>query len=211
MAFIPLIGLVGESVIEAVNGEPLGTFPGAVLYFLTYSLLSYFDGDKLEKSGYPRTNRWWVFFVPAYIFLRAKKLRQFPLYGIIWCLCFVAAPVISDEMAASSDAGVSEPSLIEIVRDNAPEGAHGKTIGTIIATILTEPEWEAFAGGDGEQYVNVTGGMIPSGETVVIQFVVTGKSFSVKGLTVNGFPVKDERIINEMRSMLNTGQAKKAA
>ncbi|MBO9604434.1 MAG: DUF4339 domain-containing protein [Paenibacillaceae bacterium] len=209
MAFIPIIGSFAEFVVQTVQGEPLGGLTAALLYFLVYTVFVQYDTKQLEKSGYPRASRWWVLLVPVYLFRRAKKLRQFPLYAIIWFVCFiVAGAMTSDDWSTAG--GSSEKSLIQAVQNSTLDDAPERTIGTAVAGVLAEPRWEAFTGDDGGQYVNVTGSMIPSGEEVVLQFLVEDDEIFVHSLAVNGWFVKDEDLMAELRSLLR-GKARWAA
>jgi hypothetical protein len=49
------------------------------------------DERQLKRAGY--ADKWLtllgILLAPAYLFLRANRLRQFPSYGIVWIACFI--------------------------------------------------------------------------------------------------------------------------
>lgn len=49
------------------------------------------DEQQLKRAGY--ADKWLtifgIFFAPAYLFLRAKRLKQTPYYGFVWIVVFV--------------------------------------------------------------------------------------------------------------------------
>ncbi|MGJ4905501.1 DUF4339 domain-containing protein [Bradyrhizobium sp. HKCCYLS2058] len=55
------------------------------------------DERQLKRAGY--ADRWLTLFgillAPVYLFLRAKRLRQFPSYGIVWVACFIVSFLMS--------------------------------------------------------------------------------------------------------------------
>jgi hypothetical protein len=56
-----------------------------------YALFGLLDERRLKKAGH--SSKYMpllaVLLVPVYLFTRAKRLRQFPYYGIVWAVCFV--------------------------------------------------------------------------------------------------------------------------
>ncbi|WP_316197851.1 DUF4339 domain-containing protein [Bradyrhizobium sp. SZCCHNS2002] len=55
------------------------------------------DERQLKRAGY--ADKWLTLFgillAPVYLFLRAKRLRQFPSYGIVWVACFIISLLMS--------------------------------------------------------------------------------------------------------------------
>jgi hypothetical protein len=55
------------------------------------------DERQLKRAGY--SDKWLtvsgILLAPAYLFLRAKRLRQFPSYGIVWVACFIISILMS--------------------------------------------------------------------------------------------------------------------
>ncbi|MGJ4899129.1 DUF4339 domain-containing protein [Bradyrhizobium oligotrophicum] len=55
------------------------------------------DERQLKRAGY--FDKWLtlsgILLAPVYLFLRAKRLRQFPSYGIAWAVCFVISILMS--------------------------------------------------------------------------------------------------------------------
>jgi GYF domain 2 len=59
--------------------------------------LGLLDERQLKRAGY--ADKWLTLFgillAPVYLFLRAKRLRQFPSYGIVWVACFIIGFLLS--------------------------------------------------------------------------------------------------------------------
>lgn len=55
------------------------------------------DERQLRRAGY--ADKWLTLFgillAPVYLFLRAKRMRQFPSYGIVWVACFILSILMS--------------------------------------------------------------------------------------------------------------------
>lgn len=75
-----------------------------VLGFLSFlvpagvnAALCLMDERQLKRAGY--SNKWLTLFgivlAPVYLFLRAKRLRQVPSYGIVWVACFILSILMS--------------------------------------------------------------------------------------------------------------------
>ena len=94
IAAVPVMGaFVIRSVTESSSAPPSFylIFAG---YFATYSLLSLRDANQIEKSGHSLKNirlAMWFWFVPVYLYKRAKVLGQSPNYLWCWIACFVLA------------------------------------------------------------------------------------------------------------------------
>lgn len=49
-----------------------------------YALFCSLDKNELQRSGHRTTPIWWFLIVPVYMFIRAYRLRQFPIYAILF-------------------------------------------------------------------------------------------------------------------------------
>jgi GYF domain 2 len=92
IAILPLvISLVDASLVEN-NAQPLKWYH---IMFINIPFLTW-DARRLNRAGY---NSGWILgagliFIPVYLFLRAKMLKQSPAYGIVWIICLVLAVLI---------------------------------------------------------------------------------------------------------------------
>jgi GYF domain 2 len=100
LAFVPIIGAILEKVIvEATHGSPPR---GAVIpaTWITYSILALIDEKKIENSrrnlSQDRLVVWAILFIPAYLFLRARALRQSFTYFYVWVFAFILGVVINN-------------------------------------------------------------------------------------------------------------------
>jgi hypothetical protein len=61
------------------------------------AILCLWDERQIRKAGY--ADGWLTFFgmflAPVYLFLRARRLKTFPSYGIGWIASFLVAVVIA--------------------------------------------------------------------------------------------------------------------
>jgi len=114
LAILPLvIGIIDASIAQSnqeaaarslVLGFPYN--PGRELPWiiptLINSILGWLDERRLRKAGYG--SNWLlaaaVLFVPAYLFARARRLKQRPTYAIFWLITVVVALLL--EGAANS-------------------------------------------------------------------------------------------------------------
>lgn len=86
LAFMPIIG----SIIEYIVARALGGGSQS-LWFITFFLnvwLCRLDEKRLKKAGYDTSSMGATWFVPAYLFRRAKYLKQNYAYAIMWCVTF---------------------------------------------------------------------------------------------------------------------------
>ena len=105
VALLPVIAEVLKQIMVASLGHPFGPFAQIAydenlkiikgvfpILFLAANIgLCWKDEALLAKSGYNTKNMMWaaVFLVPAYLFWRANKLKQFPWYAITWFVAVI--------------------------------------------------------------------------------------------------------------------------
>jgi hypothetical protein len=88
VAFLPILGTLLEYLIaEMTKSDPHN------LWFITICLnivICVADEKVLKNAGHD-TNKFgrWAWFVPGYLFKRARALNQTPGYFIAWMICFV--------------------------------------------------------------------------------------------------------------------------
>ena len=86
LAFMPILG----SIIECMVAVFIGVGSES-LWFITLGLniwLCSLDEKKLKAAGYNTQNVGSAWFIPAYLFKRAKMLQQSNGYAIVWCITF---------------------------------------------------------------------------------------------------------------------------
>jgi hypothetical protein len=103
IAIAPLGYMLLTGAIQAYELEnPYEDHPIlALISFLVPALvnaaLCLADERQLKRAGY--FDKWLtlsgILLAPVYLFLRAKRLRQFPSYGIAWVACFVISILMS--------------------------------------------------------------------------------------------------------------------
>lgn len=111
VAFLPLVFAIvdysiGEFYLESHGVSPRDILIGRGLVMnsiravysvpwwvvlIANSLLCIWDERRLNKAGYDTNNLVWaaLLFVPAYLFVRAKRLQQTPSYAVVWVIAFV--------------------------------------------------------------------------------------------------------------------------
>jgi hypothetical protein len=67
------------------------------------AILCLLDEIQLKKAGYAAgwITLFAVILAPAYLFLRAQRLKQTPTYGYVWIACFIASIVLQSVNGAS--------------------------------------------------------------------------------------------------------------
>jgi hypothetical protein len=98
LAFAPLIGYFLEAFVASmIHGGNEFAIQVAMqnneYWFVTLVLniaLSIFDEKKLKNAGH-NTDKFkgWIWFVPVYLYQRAKTTKQNLAYFIVWIVCFV--------------------------------------------------------------------------------------------------------------------------
>jgi hypothetical protein len=87
LAFAPLLGIVIAVFLTSV-GVPKGIATWSTLALNI--ILSYMDNARLKKAGVTVGGPG-AFLVPVYLFARASRLGQKPIYAIVWIIAFVIA------------------------------------------------------------------------------------------------------------------------
>lgn len=98
LAFAPILGYFLEAVAASfVYGDNNWLADKALasneFWFITLVLnigLSYFDERRLQRAGHNTDKfRGWIWFVPVYLYQRAKWMKQNLAYFIVWIVCFL--------------------------------------------------------------------------------------------------------------------------
>ncbi|MCK1389005.1 DUF4339 domain-containing protein [Bradyrhizobium sp. 21] len=105
LAFAPLAYLfVDIALLNYQNSHPAGDeFFDAFLSplswlvpLLTNAALCLVDTEQLKRAGY--SSGWLTFFAlllaPVYLFVRAQRLRQTPIYGFVWIASFIVSIIL---------------------------------------------------------------------------------------------------------------------
>ena len=123
-ALVPLIGLAVQKVIEAqTSGIDSNVLPLLLLgYGVSYAVLGYLDARQIELSGrsndFTVLNRdflalnWLLVVAPAYLFQRARALREKQLLLGVWIAAFIGSIFIQDPLILKNGVylGVGIPS-----------------------------------------------------------------------------------------------------
>jgi hypothetical protein len=93
-----LAGWRDAEIMENPYGDhSLAQFVSLGVPLVLNAALCLLDERQLKRAGY--ADKWLTLFgillAPAYLFLRAKRLQQFPSYGIVWVACFVISILMS--------------------------------------------------------------------------------------------------------------------
>jgi len=92
VAFLPLILLPFSWNLS--EQDALGI--GLLVPLAAYALFIWLDERALKNAGYViKGGLFWLLLVPVYLFVRAKRTKQIPLYGIVWLVCFVISMFLS--------------------------------------------------------------------------------------------------------------------
>jgi hypothetical protein len=97
LAFAPIIGYFLETAFSYVVNNSDTAADAAMTdskyWFITLALnigLSYFDEGRLQRAGYDTSKfKAIAWFVPGYLYKRAKALNQSLGYFVVWMVCFV--------------------------------------------------------------------------------------------------------------------------
>ncbi len=96
---VPLIGSFVEHIIQS-NGEDI---TGAIVaYFIANSLFCYLDEKSIRNSGRKTPVSWGIgsLLVPAYLFIRAKRLGKSQITLMAWIAALIAAAYIPQTMGS---------------------------------------------------------------------------------------------------------------
>lgn len=89
LAFAPLIGEFLQQMIAEITGTA-----SADLFYVTIVLnifLSYLDSKEVHKAGFKGKllDESWI--IPAYLYERARILKQSPTYLWVWIVCLIVS------------------------------------------------------------------------------------------------------------------------
>lgn len=98
IGYMMLSGIIQAYELEIpYEDHPLLTLINFCVPALMNAALCLGDERQLKRAGY--FDKWLtvsgVLLAPAYLFLRAKRLQQFPSYGIVWVACFIVSILMS--------------------------------------------------------------------------------------------------------------------
>ena len=91
-------------IVQFVDGNPVYDPPFLahlalltwLIPLLTNATLCLIDASQLKRAGY--SSGWMMLFAlllaPAYLFMRARRLRQTPSYGYVWIASFIVSIVL---------------------------------------------------------------------------------------------------------------------
>lgn len=98
IGYVLLTGWRDAEILEDPYGDhSFIQFIALVIPLMLNATLCLLDERQLKQAGY--ADKWLTLFgvllAPVYLFLRAKRLRQFPSYGIVWVILFVVSLLMS--------------------------------------------------------------------------------------------------------------------
>jgi len=102
---VPLVGVIVELATGLGGGEALG------LYLIANIVCCVLDERRLKAAGHEAPSSGWAVLVPAYLWMRAGRLRQKPLYFWGW----IAAFALSVMVGMGGDLAVIEESAVPLV------------------------------------------------------------------------------------------------
>ena len=85
---VPVIGSVIENFLD--GNSPLSNY-SLFCYVITNTILCVVDDRRLRAGSIRKPNVWAYFVVPAYLWLRASRLKHPPYYFWAWMLTFIAS------------------------------------------------------------------------------------------------------------------------
>jgi hypothetical protein len=90
IAFVPVIGAAIETFVTDNNVDTKGAIFG---YLIANALFSYLDEKSIRESGRKVPASWGLglLLVPAYLFLRAKRLDKKQTVLLVWIASFIAS------------------------------------------------------------------------------------------------------------------------
>ncbi|MGJ5051650.1 GYF domain-containing protein [Bradyrhizobium oligotrophicum] len=98
LGYALLTGFIQAYELETpYEDHPILTLINFLVPAVINAALCLADERQLKRAGY--FDKWLtlsgILLAPVYLFLRAKRLRQFPSYGIAWVACFVISTLMS--------------------------------------------------------------------------------------------------------------------
>jgi hypothetical protein len=104
---VPLVGVVIELAAGLDGGEALG------VYLIANIVCCVLDERRLKAAGHQPPSSSWAILVPAYLWMRASRLKQKPLYFWGWIVAFA----LSIMVGMGGDLAVIEESAVPIVTE----------------------------------------------------------------------------------------------
>jgi GYF domain 2 len=88
LAFVPLLAAFVEYFLAAATESPQTKFWWIAIPMNIVLCLA--DSRKLKHAGHDTEGMfvWALFLVPVYLFVRASRLKQNPVYGFVWLATF---------------------------------------------------------------------------------------------------------------------------
>ena len=79
---------------------------------------------------------------------------------------------------------------VESIKGGSLNNCPGKTVGQMVSGFMSSPKWSSGKSTDGQEFVNVKGGIMYQDKevTALIQFLVNGDSFELGAVEFNGVP-----------------------
>jgi hypothetical protein len=102
---VPLVGVVIELAVGLDGGEALG------VYLIANIVCCVLDERRLKAAGHEAPSSSWAILVPAYLWMRASRLKQKPLYFWGWIVAFA----VSIMVGMGGDLAVIEESAVPLV------------------------------------------------------------------------------------------------
>jgi hypothetical protein len=82
------------ALVPLLDVLTLGALPFGSLFIVNTALCGV-DSWRLRKAGHETASIGWIFLVPVYLFVRAKRANQRPDYAYVWILCFVVSILLT--------------------------------------------------------------------------------------------------------------------
>jgi hypothetical protein len=110
--------------------------------------------------------------------------------GVVAILALVMLVVVAFAVAGSGGLTGSMDPHIRQVQTGRLEGCRHKTVLEMTNGFLKKPRWKSLLGDDGLRYVNCSGEFFYAGRPAIaeIQFEVTGSTFNLRSLEIDGEP-----------------------
>ena len=79
---------------------------------------------------------------------------------------------------------------VESIKAGSLNSCPEKTVGQMVTGFMSSPKWSSGKSADGQEFVNIRGGIIfqETEVTALIQFLINGDSFEMGAVEFNGVP-----------------------
>jgi hypothetical protein len=130
---VPLVGVVIELAAGFDGGEALG------VYLIANIVCCVLDERRLKAAGHQPPSSSWAILVPAYLWMRASRLKQKPLYFWGWIVAFALSIMVGmgGDLAIVEEAAA--PIVTEILADEL-----GSEAAVCMAVKIEEEVSEGF-------------------------------------------------------------------